>query len=263
VKTYQPGQNLTLTILLDAVLASAGTFRVIDANDVELLAPAAIADITGDVDRVTVTVPQSVNGLATGNRQEIRQVELVMTTAAGNHVQRELYLLQVADILEIGKNTFCTFARAELVATNLADLAPYQSAAKQDKFAALMGARDALCRLTYRFVRNTQSQLVVDHPALSWAADNLDLYTAAQIAAFPPEFMVALEKAQVLQANFLLGGNPGEHERNDGVLSKTIGESSQMFRAGMAPIEQPVCKRAMRALEGFIRTAPRVTLGRA
>jgi hypothetical protein len=260
VNVYQPSQDLVLTFsLVDAagngVLATAGTFRVLDADDAQLLAPTSIPNIVTEVDTVTLTVPTLQNVLNVNQRQAVRQVELSMTTPAGIHVQRELYMLQLPDVLEIGLNSFCTFAQAEAVAMGLADLAGYQASAKGDKVAALMEARDNLCRLQYRFVRNTQSQLVVDHPVIAWAADDLALSNGAEIANFPPEFLRVLRKAQVLQANYLLGASPGEHARQDGVLSKTTGESSQMFRPGMRPLDTPVCRRAMDALDGYLKQA--------
>jgi hypothetical protein len=79
---------------------------------------------------------------------------------------------------------------------------------------------------------------------------NLDEKTDAELKALPEQFLNAIRLAQVIEADSILGGNETEDLRESGLLSKTVGESSQMFRSGVA-MKLPLSKRAYQVLKRY------------
>jgi hypothetical protein len=79
---------------------------------------------------------------------------------------------------------------------------------------------------------------------------------------YPDYFKEALNRAQIIQANFLLTPNSAADRRRDGVFSEKIGESSIMFKNGVRPLdEDTVCRPAMNVLAQFLNT--RITTTRS
>jgi hypothetical protein len=89
---------------------------------------------------------------------------------------------------------------------------------------------------------------------VNWAylITNIGLLTAAEIEALPALFLQALRMAQIAESDSILGGDPVGELRREGLMSKTVGESSQMYRPGK-PLVMPVSDRAMRYLAGYVR----------
>jgi hypothetical protein len=77
---------------------------------------------------------------------------------------------------------------------------------------------------------------------------------------YPPRFQNALKRAQMLEANSILGGNQIADKRRDGIISETIGES-KIFLNNRPPLRTPVTREALEALYGYLYYQSRV--GRA
>jgi hypothetical protein len=79
----------------------------------------------------------------------------------------------------------------------------------------------------------------------------LDEKTAEEIKALPADLLKAVRLAQIVEADDIMGGDATEKLREQGLLSKTVGESSQMFRSGKAD-RGVLCKRASKILAKYI-----------
>jgi hypothetical protein len=258
MRTYVPDQDLTIEVLFQAtdgssVTSDVGTWRLTDAEGVELLAPASLGLTPSvHVDRATVVVPAIHNAIPTGEPYAARIIEVTLTIAAGQHRQAFGYVLQPVEPLIVGVNSFQSIINAEVVATMLPGVESFKAAARADKVAAMAFAREQLCQLEYRIEFESQSHLIVDHPVVDGRRD-LSSLLAADLANLPADFLKALNRAQVIQANYLLGGEEAAKMRDEGVLSTTVGESSTMFRGGMKPIEYPVSRRVVSALARYLQ----------
>lgn len=88
--------------------------------------------------------------------------------------------------------------------------------------------------------------------ASEYTADDLSSLTASQTDA--------LLRAQLVESNMLLGGNPIEDRRRMGLLSDSVGESTHFFRT-RKPIEMPVYKETVKVLQGYISWNRKISRG--
>lgn len=240
---YLHATDVSLSISLQGIVATAVTYRVLDASGAELLAESATGFVAGDT-VVAITVPAVLNTLAAGAYTDIRKVELKVVAADGTRSISELYAVEAADVLVEGVNSYQNYETAELTAMFTQPLEAWGVNAKQARIAALFEARDRISRLAF-----LES---VDVP--------INELTAIEFSALSAGLRLALRKAQVAEADFILGGSVVDHKRDQGLMSETIGESSNMFRPGK-PLELPVSKRTARILTGHITFAFKI--GRA
>lgn len=250
---YLGGQDVVLTIpLVDAngndLGASAVQYRVIDQDETELVAKVALAGFnSGDVEAV-VTVSAINNALGTAVRG-LRVVELYVTSATGVTLITTEYVLEAPSVLVVGTNSVQGYSTAVMAAYELPSLTAWGEAGKTDRINALMAAYRNLGKLRLS--------------GIGYSSDSIGGITelsAANIAALDADFRAALGRAQVIEADFLLGGDEVGDIRRSGIMSATIGESSQFFRT-TKPYEGAVCKRALKELSSYL--VRDVSIGRA
>ena len=78
--------------------------------------------------------------------------------------------------------------------------------------------------------------------------------------ALPSVFRDAVKRAQLIEAAVILDGDPTWDRRQDGLISKTVGESSEMF-SSKKPAFSTISPKAYREVSGYIRR--RISIGRA
>jgi hypothetical protein len=92
------------------------------------------------------------------------------------------------------------------------------------------------------------------NPDDSWGflyITDIKLLDRAQLEQLEPTFLKALRYAQVTEADSLMGGDPVNQLRRDGLISQTVGESSSYF-GQKQPIDLSVSKKALGRLRGYI-----------
>jgi len=243
---YLHATDVSLSISLQGIAATAVTYRVLDAAGVELLAESATGFVAGDTE-VAIAVPVALNTLPAGTYTDLRKVELKVVAADGTRTISELYAIETPDVLVEGVNSYQNYETAELGAMFTQ---PLEAWGMNDKFArisAMIEARDRIGRLSFVEVE-------------AYDAFSINELTPAQFQSLSAALRTALRKAQIVEADFVLGGSAIDHKRDQGLMSETIGESSNMFRPGK-PLELPVSKRTARMLMGHITYA--LKIGRA
>lgn len=261
MKHYLADQAVTVTVdLVDEAGApydaTAVSYRVLNEAGTVIVNPTVVNPWVSGSPSVTVTVPSGSNALLVDTKRGLRVVEFTLTTAAGTRLLTDTYLIEAIEPLTVPDNTFQTLAAAELLATELPKLDGWSAAARADKVAALMQARIDISALPFRYTFADP----MSHVEPEFGVDDLKLLSEAEWNALSDEFKTALYRAQVYQANDILGGDPYEARRRQGLMSETIAESSMMFRPG-TPLKMPVCERAMRELSKYLVRRARV--GRA
>lgn len=255
MQTYIPSTDVAVTAtLVDSAGVSltpvAVEYRVIDeVGNVIVGRQAVPAYVTGEAE-VVITVPGASNALATGVTYALRVVEFYAQLDTGWVAQESVYKIALLDPLVIPTTSFQTYAEAVLTSTMLSDVDGWNAASKDARLAALAEAHSRLCRLVYEdeFYDDVDYQSRV---SLSSEID-LDDLTLAEFTALDADFKAALKKAQIVEADVVLSGDPVAGKREDGLMSESIGESSMMFRPGRA-IRLPVSRRAMTILSRYIR----------
>lgn len=289
---FLAGTAVTLAVQLqdrngNELAAQSVEYRIAKQDGTEVLAKTALAGFVAGSTTATIAVPAGLNSIAaidpmtitpaqidSFSPREVRTVELFLNVDGNTIVVLTSYALEPADTLIPGLNSFQSFAQAELSAMEVSGLEAWSGASEHDKINALIDARVSICRLRFNLLGTN----------INWGQDNLNyvpegtyptpyagagmfmfngnlaLMTPAQFAKLPPRFVAALRKAQVAEADFLLGGDPLDERRRSGLMLESIGEVRQMYRPGK-PVEMPVSKRALKYVSPFISFSKRIGRG--
>ena len=90
-----------------------------------------------------------------------------------------------------------------------------------------------------------------DDRGLDIVVENIRSLTINDLLLLPSAFLIALRKAQISEADIVMGGGSVHRKREDGLMSDTVGESKIMFRPGK-PVVLPVDRRTLSYLSGYI-----------
>lgn len=303
MNVYLAGSPVTLTVPLkdrsgNTLVASAISYRVVDQTGEEALPYTALTSFASGAPEAVIEIPGAVNVLAAMSWQELaemtwldmstrrwldmaslnaareaRTVEMALTVSGNVVLLTHSYILEPADVLVPGLNSFQTLVEAEITALDVTGLDGWLSATDRDKIAALIDARAKIMQLRFSlsddFARFGQDSLFYVRNGGAMTAgtqwflpegSGLENLTLAQFKALPARFLTALYKAQVAEADGLLGGDPVDVRRQEGLLRETIGEVTQVYRDGH-PVNLTVSRRALRYLAPFVSLARRVGRG--
>lgn len=72
-----------------------------------------------------------------------------------------------------------------------------------------------------------------------------------QFNALPSKFTRAIKRAQLIEANIILGGDVVGKKRQDGIISETIGESSAFFNS-KPYLNLPISRQSYEELRTYI-----------
>lgn len=231
------------------LVATAVSYRVVDQDEVEKVALTAINGIDANTVQVTVTVPGAANNLPANVTRELRTIELRVSTASGVVILETSYYVEDSVPLIVAQNSYQTFGRAKLTAAEITDIHAWDEATDSDRVKALVQAWHNIGRLQFSYERDQDSQAYIGDRL--WMPDSINDLTLAEFNALPTEFLVALRRAQVIEANSLLGGEESEGMRKEGLMSASVGEVSQMFRPGK-PVRFSVSKRTLGELGAYV-----------
>jgi len=248
MQAYLGGTPVTVSIpIVDAdglpIVAQSVEYRLIDQNETVLVARTAATFAEGD-ESVTIQIPAQHNTLAPDEFRALRVVELYILTEVGTIKSEYGYQVESDEVLVEGVNSFQSYNKAVFLSYEIPNLPGWNENTKAQRIAALIAARRNIEQLRFRYVFD--------------AYQNLTLASVDQWNSLPADFKSAICRAQILEADFLLGGDAIGEYRRAGLMSMSVGEAKQFFRPAKA-IEGAVCKRAMKELAKFVSTRVRLT----
>ena len=287
---YLAGTPVALTVALqdrngNALEVASVEYRIVKQDGAEVVARTplasfgggseAVIEISAEINAVAVINPATVTAAQIDSLfvREARTVELFCTDGVGNTVLlTKTYALERAVTLFAGLNSFQTFSQAELVALDIPQLAGWNNANEKDKIAALIEARLQICQLRFNIINSNvnwgqdnlnyvpEGSYPTPYAGMFMFNGNLALITPMAFDKLPARFKLALCRAQVAQADAVLGGDPVDARRKEGLILESIGEVKQMFRGGK-PLDLPVSKRALKYLSPFVSFSQRIGRG--
>lgn len=271
MNTYLAASDVKLSFpLVDAqgnpVLPSAASYRVLDEDGVVLAGPTSILAASSPA---TIVIPAALNQTPAppesnlvpqfGTLRAYRRVELTIGTIAGDLLLTQEYILErdSNSALVPGTNSFQTINKAELVALDIPNLNGWNAADRNARVAAMIQARLNLGQMSYRYrwSENWQNFIFPEFGIYS-----IIQFTQDQYLSLPVDFRQTMERAQIMEADDLLGTDPVLAKRQQGITSETIGSSTTMF-GQVRPVRQLICPRAMHELSRYI--VKRIRLSRA
>ena len=264
IETYQNGSSAKITL---NVADESGNQLSPDSITYQILGPSGnviVPETSTTFSPLTFTfdvnVASSVNTILSPKvKREARVIVVSFVTGDNIVTVRHIYAVVKSVVLEFMQNSYQTIEDAEVLALSIAKLDNWNEASMSDKILALEEAYQRIGRFAFQIVDPTQTYPVT-------AVNSKDTLAASEItitglnemldvdvSALPDNFLLAIRRAQIVEANFIL--EPGDsivNKRRGGLMSETVGESSQMWRPGK-PILLPVCRETMEELSGYIK----------
>lgn len=264
--SFVPDSDVTLSFDLinpdtsEAIVPSAATYSVYDDGGNILVANQVIA-IAGGETELSVTILAADNDIGV-ETVGARTVVLNVTTDSGVIQMSESYVLERFGFLAVPVESGLTMPQAAITRRGMAQavLEVWDYAEESERKGALREAWSRIANfpfipwLPHETPPDTVSSEML---AGSFRVNQLD---ADEWALLPDHFKSALKRAQLIEACVILEGDPTWDRRQDGLISKTVGESSEMFTSKKAAMTA-ISPKAHREIRQYIRRS--LTLGRA
>lgn len=273
MNVFLAGTDVTLSLpLLDsdgnALAVETIEFRVTDEAGAEVLPRAALVEFIAESATVEIPVLAVNNTLGEGVTRGARFIELFCIVGGNTVVLNGGYVIQNVDRLAVGVNSFQTYPMAIYTATDMANLPGWDAASDDARRAALMEARHHINQLSFNALTSGNGwgqdnlNYVAEGTRDGFMTDSasLDSLTPAQFMQLPERFRKALCLAQIAEADVILGGDPIEKKRLEGLVADMVGESKQMFRP-KTPLRLPVSRRALGYLSLWVSFAKKIGRG--
>ena len=233
----------------DQIYPTSISYRVEDEDGVEIVADTAHTFDPDDTE-MSIVIAGADNTLDIEDWTKMRVV-IITLVADGHdyeHVQR--YIVRQGSRLAECLNSLLTYNSVLMRAFDITQTPGWDIADEDTRQTALIEAYENIGKIKFN--------------GDAFYGDSEGFYIGGladtEINNLSEAFVEALKRAQILEADYLLGSETVEDKRRGGLMSETVGESSNMFRPGK-PIVLPVSNRAMKALAGYILLGRRVGRG--
>jgi hypothetical protein len=254
--------SITVTLVDDndtAVQATAVSWTLYDAQGNDLAtgtadgfaANDASATVALTADQLTITAP--VPG-APVPASDAREIVLSCTTTDGAVEVREAFLIVSSAPLQVSVNSFQTYTESVLLRTEFANLVGWDNATKQMQIAAMQEAYRRLLRVSVELHAYPDT-----YRRIAWWGRRVPLsrINEDEFRNLPESFQRAMKRAQLAEANVLLGGDPADDKRAAGIISESIGDA-KMFFSSRPYLNLPISRQAYEEIKSFIRIVVQV-----
>lgn len=267
---YRSGSTVPVTVTLpldgsDPLIPSAVSVTVKDETGVVITTLNPTLPVSGDTS-VAFEIGATHNTLGSGVRKGVRSVETQFTTANGIFFDTTHYIIESSVQLVVLENSFQTYPEALMNRTDLPSLNGWDAAADSARIAALQIAHWNMCAMRYQYRVGIAGQSrITDFPGVSSDPYGRVYAHVSDIRntldhewdEFPDEFKTALKRAQLVEADVMLKGDPVGDKRRAGIVSEKIGESSMLFRQ-VPEAQFAVSREALQHLKGFVAYSKRI-----
>lgn len=232
------------------IVPVASTYTLYDKDGV--LASAQPVDLFS-YDKPELTVDVSFNQLNPGETVGYRKVELTTQDENGKTYLSEItYLIKSETGLEPGINSFARLPELITVSVDMIHLRTFHGASQEEQISALIQAWNNLGQLPVQFEDLKEMD--------SYNKGSTRELVDADISLLAPKTYLRLLRAQIIEADDVLGGNPIEARRRLGLISDSSGESAHFFRTSK-PLNLPCCRAAVDELRGIVNWSVKIGRG--
>lgn len=265
IDTYRSGEAVSLSFSFNILDIQSATYTVKDSEGSILISDEPI-EITEGQMSIPVVVSADHNQLSEKER-DLRHV-IVKATASGlTHEERKMYVLLNNFELLIPRQSFATVADAQMQAIDMLNgdtlLADGEGLMRKRLIEATRRVKTLpfsirkILRIDFDRYERPQNMLnVYDIP---WGVDGVyrhdlvdwERMTQDKFDELPDYFKEALMLAVVNEACEIANGNDVAAAREDGILSESIGETTNMYRTGKAANVR-VARSTWRLLTSYI-----------
>jgi len=267
MQSYSPGTPVVMNFLLEddsgaPIVPNSYRWRLSDESgavlqDWQLTNVSNPASLDGVV---TITIPAILTTLAAGQVRGARSVDLEITQGSQIFNLTQAVIIRGSTALVVGVNSLVTYLQAALLSEDLSQrtMTGWNGNLSQaDRERALTEAYKRLDRMNLKLEIDAQTRVV------GWRGDRVvlsDFDTPAKLAGLDADLLAALKRAQVIEASEILRDDPVAMAREEGLMSTSVGESSQFFRTGK-PIPKwicPISEAALAEIARWVRISVRI-----
>ena len=210
-----------------------------------------------------ITVPDTSNALPEGTRMGGRLMDVIVTDDNGDtHRLTETYLLRARVFLNVPSESGQTLIQAMILMQGMPPvlMESFNYSDDAEREAALLEAWSRLSSISYDPFRDNETPDAALPDDVKNRLFAINEITKPDWLLLPEHFRNAIKRAQIIEAAVLLGGDPSWENRQNGLISKSVGESSEMYRSS-PPIPSSVSPKARREIAPYINSTIRI--GRA
>lgn len=232
------------------------------------LAAGTVDPYDGSSGTIEFEIAAADTGLADGVSSEGREIVVTVTESDGDLIEiRDYFVIVAAHQLQLMKNTFVTYPQALSLRQTFGGKMDGWDAEMdhQRRIQALVHAYANLSRVAY-FIANNINSNPKNYAAWGEGYDGpfdlsyrvrLKTLSTDQFNTLPSNFTSAMKRAQMVEANVLLGGDIVGEKRRDGIISETIGESSTFFNS-KPYLSLPFSRQAFEIVRPYISIQTRI-----
>lgn len=255
METIIDGSNHSVTLTNPTTNVITASWDLFNEDNESILSEQLITP-TGSETSFAISVDGQHNELPLGKNMSINTIKLSLENSSGvNYQVIYSYFISADSFLSIPSQSFQSYNKALITRKKNGRCSGWDMATEDERKDALMEAVDNIDSFDFDLTQATEFS---DFPGFEPEdIGKITLMTPTEFAALPSVFRSILERAQVYEADYILGGDPTSKKRDQGIMSETIHESSMMFRPGN-PLKKRVCDRAMRILAPFIYKSNRL-----
>lgn len=225
-QTHAPGSPATVSFgLTDAagetIEPTALRWRVLDENEVVLQDWTVITPPVPAEPSIALTIIGALNILTAPATRGVRTVELEITTAMGQWTLSESLVLQGGTSLVLGYSTYITYPQALMLVPDFTDQTMGGWLRFTDRVVREQALSEAFHALRALPIVTDGTQRTKEWLSQVEQGEFLLNTTAQQRAA--------LARAQLIEASAILEADPVTLGRRNGMVSMTVGESSQYY----------------------------------
>ena len=221
IDTYRSGEAVSLSFAFNVLDIESATYTVRDGAGAIIVDNEPL-DITEGQMSIPVVVSAEHN-LLSDKERDLRHV-IVKAVASGlTHEERKMYVLLNSFELSIPGQSFATVADAQMQAIDMLNGDTLLADGEGLMRKRLIEATRRVKTLPFSIRK------VLRHDLIDW-----EQMTPEKFDEFPDYFKQALMLAVVNEACEIANGNDVAAAREDGILSESIGETTNMYRTGKA-----------------------------
>jgi hypothetical protein len=204
------GESLTLTDM---------EYEVLDAESNELITRVAVTGFNATDSSTNVVIDSVAN--TTSAKRDVRLLNCYLVTDSGEYVVPQVYLLKGNQlVLTPLTDSFMTYPDSVLTRARMAEEQEYFDSLREElKAVALEESFNRISKLKFK-VGTT-------------IINSIKSLTLEAFQALDADFLLALKKAQIAEANVIVENSPIRDKIRAGIISETIGESSMFFSRSM------------------------------
>ncbi len=258
VARHLSGNAVNVIVKLDDFHAVSASYIVVDQAS-NLIVEETPIEVFYDDPSVTVKVDGISNTLPEGSTKAMRTIELTCLSEDGQvFVTYESYMLLKATDLAVPTESLMNAREAQFLAFDTPNVHMYEESSSLEQRRALIEASRRIDSLNLDMRRIMGFNQAFSDFDWGHEKQRLKSISKEQFYDLDQYFLADLRLAILNEADDILGGSPVEEARKEGILSESVGESTNMYQVGR-PVQSVIGQRAYRILAPYVDRSYKVS----